>query len=87
MEEKSSYQQKVEAQLEEWKADLEQLKAKAKGMDSLAALSDTSHPHVLWGIRGNFARNVVLAKFRRAAAACLIGYLSALAYIRCRHKV
>jgi len=30
MEEKSSYQQKVEAQLEEWKADLEVLKAKAK---------------------------------------------------------
>ena len=37
----------------------------------MSPLSDTSHPHVLWGIRGNFARNVVLAKFRRAAAAIL----------------
>ena len=30
-------------------------------------LSDTSHPHVLWGIRGNFAKNVVFTKFRCAA--------------------
>ena len=34
-------------------------------------LSHTSHSHVLWGIRGTFAKSVVFAKFRCAAAAVL----------------
>ena len=34
-------------------------------------LSHTSHPHILWGIRGTFAKSVVFAKVRCAAAAVL----------------
>ena len=40
-------------------------------------LSDTSHPHILWGIRGNFAKNVVFAKFRCALTAVLATNISA----------
>ena len=39
-------------------------------------LSHTSHPHVLWGIRGTFAKSVVFAKVRCAAAAVLAASIS-----------
>ena len=39
-------------------------------------LSHTSHPHILWGIRGTFAKSVVFAKVRCAAAAVLAASIS-----------
>ena len=40
-------------------------------------LSDPSHPHILWGIRGNFAKNVVFAKFRCVLTPVLATNISA----------